>query len=82
MVFATRGSMAAVKAADTLMMDGALPWFSAWVAGMAEHVEKLARGEHDAPRVAPDELHLVYVPHNHEVGREIEIDHGPEGWRA
>ena len=78
MGFATRGSMVAAKAADTLTMDGALLWFSERAAGAAQHVEKLPRGQHDA--AGADELHSVYVPHDHEAGREV--DPCREGGRA
>jgi len=77
MVFAARGSMVMAKAAHTfaartLAMDGALPKFSASIAGAAEHVEKLTCGQHDAAGAAADELHPVYVLHDHEAGGEID----------
>ncbi len=67
-------------AARTIAMDRALLKFLARVAGAAEHVEKLARGQHDAAGATPDEPHRVYVPHDHEAGGKV--DAGREGGRA
>jgi len=44
----------------------------AGAAGAPEHVEKLARGQHDAAGAAADELHPVYVLHDHEAGGEVD----------
>lgn len=85
MLFATRGSIGHGEGSSyprgSYPRDGqGLLKFLARVAGAAEHVEKLARGQHDAAGATPDEPHRVYVPDDHDAGGKV--DAGREGGRA
>ena len=52
--------LVAAKAAHTLAMDRALLKFPAGVAGAAEHVEKVARGQMDVVDVEPVQVEPVW----------------------
>lgn len=84
MLFATRGSIGRGEGSSyprgSYPRDGqGLLKFLARVAGAAEHVEKLARGQHDRAGATPDEPHRVYVLHDHEANRGVDPGREPGG---